>query len=156
MIIQKPPTAQNYAIGCFGTATGAGPFTGPQGYIEGTSTAGLNPPSLYKAQLAERLSLPTGVDRSESAIPKDTYLNQNFPNPFNPTTNIEFRIANVGFVSLKVFDDLGREVATLVNETKSPGTYIAKWDASRFNSGVYFCRLQSGALMETKKLMLVK
>jgi hypothetical protein len=156
MIIQKPPTGQNYAIGCFGTATGAGPFTGPQGYIEGTSTPGLNPSSLYKAQLAERLSPPTSVDRSESAISKDMYLNQNFPNPFNPTTNIEFRIANVGFVSLKVFDDLGREVATLVNETKSPGTYIAKWDASRFNSGVYFCRLQSGALMETKKLMLVK
>jgi hypothetical protein len=91
-----------------------------------------------------------------TAIPDAFSLQQNYPNPFNPTTNVEFRITNAGFVSMKVFDALGREVASLVNEVKSPGTYIAKWDASQFNSGVYFCRLQSGSMMETKKMMLVK
>ena len=94
--------------------------------------------------------------------PPSTYeLLQNYPNPFNPTTNIEYQIANSGFVSLKVFDVLGREAATLVNGQKSIGTYTVQWNASNLPSGVYFSRLtvqqQEGMpVVLTKKLLLAK
>jgi hypothetical protein len=83
-------------------------------------------------------------------------LQQNYPNPFNPTTNFGFRIANFGFVSLKLFDIVGREVATLVNEEKSPGYYKVEFDGSRLASGVYFCRLQAGGFTDTKKIILLR
>jgi hypothetical protein len=156
IIIQKPPTAQNYAIGCYGTVTGSGPFAQPQGYIEGTSTAGLNPSSLYQAQLAERLSTPTAVGRSEGALPEKIYLNQNYPNPFNPTTNVEFQIPSLGFVRVLVFDLLGREVATLLNEQKAAGMYTVQWNAHEVPSGVYVCRLEAGGLVQSRKMVLIK
>jgi len=156
IIIQKPPTAQNYAIGCVGGVTGAGPFSGLQGYVEGTNTSGLTPASLYKAQLAERLSSTTGVEQSQISMPETMYLEQNYPNPFNPTTNFEFRIGNFEFVSLKLFDILGKEVATLVNEVRPAGVYTIRWDAPGFPSGVYFYRLQTEYRTETKKLVLIK
>ncbi|MCX6142446.1 MAG: T9SS type A sorting domain-containing protein [Ignavibacteriales bacterium] len=156
IILQKPPTAQNYAIGCVGVVTGAGPFTGVQGYIEGTSVSGLTPTSLYKAQLAERLSGTTGVERSGPPTPERVSLEQNYPNPFNPATNFEFRLSNFGFVTLRIFDVLGRGVATLVNEMRPAGVYTIPWDASSFPSGVYFCRLQTERWTETKKLVLAK
>ena len=83
-------------------------------------------------------------------------LNQNYPNPFNPTTTIKFQIPTSGFVSLKVFDLLGREVATLVNEELQPGSYERVFDANGMRSGVYLCRLQAGNLQLTKKLILIK
>jgi hypothetical protein len=156
IIIQKPPTAQNYAIGCYGTVTGSGPFAQPQGYIEGTNTAGLNPSSLYQAQLAERLSTPTAVGRSEGALPENIYLNQNYPNPFNPTTNVEFQVPSLGFVRVLVFDLLGREVATLLNEQKAAGMYTVQWNAHEVPSGVYVCRLDAGGLVQSRKMVLIK
>jgi hypothetical protein len=89
-------------------------------------------------------------------VPGAFGLSQNYPNPFNPTTNFEFRISEFGFVSLKAFDVLGREVSTLVNEARSAGVYTVRWDASSLPSGVYFCRLQAGAFMESKKIVLMK
>ena len=83
-------------------------------------------------------------------------LYQNYPNPFNPTTNFGFRIANSGFVSLKVFDLLGREVSTLVNEEKPAGTFKVIWNAANLPSGVYFYQLKSGSYTTTKKLLLIK
>ncbi len=83
-------------------------------------------------------------------------LEQNFPNPFNPTTQIRFEVPVSGFVSLKIFDVLGREVATLVNERKSPGTYEVQFDGSKLPSGIYFYRLEAGSFVETKKLVLLK
>jgi len=83
-------------------------------------------------------------------------LEQNYPNPFNLTTNVEFQLAEEKFVSLKVFDLLGREAATLVAEERKPGRYKITWDASRLPSGVYFYRLQAGAFVETKKMVLLK
>ena len=87
---------------------------------------------------------------------KISYIAQNHPNPFNPTTNIEFRIAHSGFVSLKIYDVLGREVRTLVNEVKQPGSYEVRFDAGELSSGVYFYRLQAGAYISAKKMMLLK
>jgi photosystem II stability/assembly factor-like uncharacterized protein len=90
-------------------------------------------------------------------------LEQNYPNPFNPTTEIRFRISEVrgqksenSHVTLKVYDVLGREVATLVNEEMKPGSYETTWDASGFASGVYFYRLTAGNYVETKKLVLLR
>jgi hypothetical protein len=83
-------------------------------------------------------------------------LNQNYPNPFNPTTCILYSVAGSGFVSLKVFDLLGREVATLVNEVKSPGLHQIEFNASNLASGVYFYRLNAGEFVQAKKLVLLR
>jgi hypothetical protein len=83
-------------------------------------------------------------------------LEQNYPNPFNPSTNISFTVPVSGVTSLKVYDLLGREVAMLVNALLKPGSHRVTWDASRFPTGVYFYRLQSGELVETKKLLLLR
>jgi len=98
----------------------------------------------------------TAVSGEESTIPPKPKLLQNYPNLFNPTTEIGFRIADFGMVSLKVFDVLGREMATLVNEEKSPGSYSVRWDATNVGSGMYFCRLESHGGHETMKMLLVK
>jgi len=85
-------------------------------------------------------------------------LEQNYPNPFNPVTTVSFVIGHSSFVNFGVYDVLGREVATLVNEVKQPGRYTVKWDASSAGlpSGVYFYRLTAGTFVETKKLILMK
>jgi hypothetical protein len=83
-------------------------------------------------------------------------LAQNYPNPFNPITTIRFAVAGSGFVTLKVFDMLGQEVATLVNELKMPGSYIVQWDASTMPSGIYFYRLTAGAFVQTRKLIVTR
>jgi Secretion system C-terminal sorting domain len=99
----------------------------------------------------------TSVSRKTgSATPMNYTLSQNYPNPFNPTTKIDFTIQTSGFTSLKVFDILGREVATLVNEVKEAGNYSATFDASKFSSGIYFYTLKSGNYLATKKMLLLK
>jgi hypothetical protein len=98
------------------------------------------------------------VDVKNSKIKQFRFaLNQNYPNPFNPTTNISFSIPSKSFVSLKVFDLLGREVATLVSEEMLAGNHSRQWNAINIPSGVYFYRLQAGSSYnETKKLILLK
>lgn len=91
-----------------------------------------------------------------SVVPQGYELNQNFPNPFNPTTKISFTIGQTSVATLNVYDLLGRTVATLVNETKQPGTYEVQWDATNQPSGVYCCRLQAGSFTETRELVLLK
>ncbi|HLA69767.1 MAG TPA: PHB depolymerase family esterase [Bacteroidota bacterium] len=83
-------------------------------------------------------------------------VSQNYPNPFNPSTKIGFKLQASGFTSLRIFDLLGHEVATLVNEELRPGSYETTWDAAGFPSGTYFYTLTSGAFTETKKLLLLK
>ncbi len=82
-------------------------------------------------------------------------LEQNYPNPFNPATSFKYQIATAGQVSLKIYDVLGREVASIVDERKEPGEYNATWDASGFSSGVYFFKLQAVSFTEVKKMLLV-
>jgi hypothetical protein len=96
------------------------------------------------------------VSGSETVIPNEFRLSQNFPNPFNPSTNISFSIPSRAFVSLKIFDIRGREIATLINEDLPAGLYTKKWDANSFSSGVYFYRIKAGNFIATKKLVLVK
>jgi hypothetical protein len=89
-------------------------------------------------------------------LPDRFALEQNYPNPFNPTTTVHFSILNRQWTILKVYDVVGREVATLVNEVKQPGTYTVQWDATGSASGVYFYRLQAGDFVDVKKLVLLR
>lgn len=89
-------------------------------------------------------------------IPSKYDLAQNYPNPFNPVTNLEFGISNLRFVTLKVYDMLGKEVSTLVNEKLNPGTYKVEFDGSSLPGGVYFYRLTSGDFTDTRRMMLIK
>jgi hypothetical protein len=98
----------------------------------------------------------TGLIPINGEVPNSFSLSQNYPNPFNPVTNIRFSIPNSGSVKLVVFDILGREVITLLNEVKPAGNYLVDFDASKLSSGVYFYRLTSGSFTETKKMLLVK
>jgi hypothetical protein len=88
--------------------------------------------------------------------PDKFILNQNYPNPFNPSTTISFSLPSHSFVSLKVFDLLGKEVATIVSEELPAGNYKRIWNAENLASGIYFYRLQAGNFTETKKLILMK
>jgi hypothetical protein len=97
-----------------------------------------------------------GVDDDAPRQPTEFSLEQNYPNPFNPKTNITFHIANVDIVTLAIYDVLGREVATLVNEVRHPGTYTVDFDASELSSGVYIYRMQAGDGVRAMKLVVVK
>jgi hypothetical protein len=92
----------------------------------------------------------------ETYIPDHYSLCQNYPNPFNPITNISFSIPTRSFVSIRVFDLLGREVSTIVSEQIPAGNYTRQWNAANFPSGVYFYHLKAGSFTETKKLLLLK
>jgi hypothetical protein len=129
----------------------SGSRTGVYPNGEGTETRTVN--------LAASISMidePTGVGQLEKPIPEIFSLNQNYPNPFNPTTNITYSVGTNGRVSLKVFDLLGREVATLVNEFKSPGKYTITWNALNLASGIYFYKLESAGKVQIKKSILIK
>jgi len=89
-------------------------------------------------------------------LPSIYMLKQNYPNPFNPSTNINFTLPNAEFVTLKIYDILGREVTTLINEEMNAGNYTKIWDAKNLSSGVYFYKLQAGKFSETKKMILKK
>ncbi|MBZ0203903.1 MAG: T9SS type A sorting domain-containing protein [Ignavibacteria bacterium] len=99
---------------------------------------------------------PTGITNLNCQIPDKISLSQNYPNPFNPATNIEFSVPVSGLVKVSVYDVIGREIAAIVNSNLNPGTYKADWDASKFNSGVYFYTLTSGSFTETKKMIFIK
>ena len=98
----------------------------------------------------------TSVDRLSADLPTHFSLNQNYPNPFNPTTVIRFSLPSRSFVTLKVFDGLGREVRLLVSEELPAGTYEPQWNAEGLLSGVYFYRLQTGDYIETRKMIYFK
>jgi hypothetical protein len=102
------------------------------------------------------LGVTTGVTPINTQIPNDYSLSQNYPNPFNPVTKINFSLPKNGLVTLKVYDVLGKEVKTLVNEVKNAGTYVVDFSGTSLSSGTYFYRLESNGFVETKKMMLIK
>jgi len=89
-------------------------------------------------------------------VPTEFSLSQNFPNPFNPSTKIKYSVPQSSNVVIKVFDVLGNEIETLVNEEKTSGTYEVTWYAEQLPSGVYFYQLQAGEYIKTKKMLLLK
>jgi hypothetical protein len=113
----------------------------------GTETGGV-----FRAQVS---ALVTGVNEN-TELPNEFHLSQNYPNPFNPSTTISFSIPSQSYVSLKVFDALGREVSVLVSQELTAGTYSHQWTSTGLPSGVYFYRLQAGNFSESRKLVLVK
>jgi len=98
------------------------------------------------------LSVKEGI----GVAPKAFGLSQNYPNPFNPSTTIEYSLVTSGLVSVRVYDVLGREVATLVNETEEAGFYSVTFNASKLSSGIYFAKLQRGDKMQMKKMLMIK
>ena len=88
--------------------------------------------------------------------PNDFVLGQNYPNPFNPTTTIKYQIPKLSFVTLKVYDVLGREIETLVDEEKPAGSYQVEWSTNNLSSGVYFYTINATGFIETKKMLLIR
>ncbi|MCY7362191.1 MAG: T9SS type A sorting domain-containing protein, partial [Ignavibacteria bacterium] len=84
------------------------------------------------------------------------YLSQNYPNPFNPNTKINYELQITNYVSLKIFDVLGNEVASLVNEKQNAGSYSINFDGANIPSGIYFYKLSSGGFTDTKRMILIK
>jgi hypothetical protein len=121
-------------------------------YIANTSQASLLRIPLSGTGTDVVVSVAKGTD-----IPKVFALNQNYPNPFNPSTTISFTLAKDGFTTLKIYDMLGREVATLVNGDRKAGVInTVTFNASKLASGVYFSRLVSNGSVQVKKLILMK
>ncbi len=114
-----------------------------------TSTSGNG---IWRRPLSEVI----GIQNISTEIPSSFSLSQNYPNPFNPATNIKFNIAKLSDVKIVVYDVMGREVQTLVNESLKPGTYEVTFDGSQLTSGVYFYRLTSDNFSDTKRMLLVK
>ncbi len=110
----------------------------------------------------EDMALTTLDFRNESgnagriSIPLQYILEQNYPNPFNPVTYLEFSISKTGFVSLKIYDILGKEIRTLVSEIKQPGIYKMEFDGSSLSSEIYFYRMESADFIDTKRMILIK
>jgi hypothetical protein len=111
--------------------------------------------------IARQVTL-TGTAGNFSAInsnkiyPKQFAFNQNYPNPFNPSTIINYEIPKSSFVKLRVYDIHGREITTLVNEQKPAGRYNVTFNASKYSSGIYFYRIETGSFSQIKKMVLLK
>ncbi len=102
------------------------------------------------------LSDLTNVGHNEIFLPKEFHLMQNYPNPFNPTTLISYQIPEEGFVTMRIYDVMGREVSTLINQRQKPGKYNVEFNASNLSNGMYFYQLKVNNYISTKKMMLVK
>jgi uncharacterized Ntn-hydrolase superfamily protein len=100
--------------------------------------------------------LITNIRNLESDVPKNAMLYQNFPNPFNPNTNIKFSLINNAYVTLKVYNSLGKEVSVIVNEILKSGTYEVTFYADNLPSGVYYYRLNAGEFKDTKRMVILK
>jgi len=165
LIVQKPPTAQNYAIGCFGAnITGQYPpasFNELEGYIEGSNLAGLEPRSLYLAQLNERRPDVVNLIEKRNPIVKQVRLLPNYPNPFNASTIIPFSLEKPADVKLKIYNIHGQEIFTLINNHLSAGVYYEQWNGRDFAgktvpTGLYIYILNTNDLKQTGKMLLMK
>jgi hypothetical protein len=135
------------------TGTGTGSYTSPDSTGNDSAvTMSMNLPVL---ELARWFSL-IGIQNLGTEIPKEYKLYQNFPNPFNPTTTINFDIIKSGDVKIVLYDILGREVKTIVNEYADPGRYKAVFNADNFASGLYFYKITTNEFTDVKKLLIVK
>ena len=141
-VLDSGSTKQSYLIS-INTTNGKGKIIGGMG-VNGIETIELR--SYYI----------TAVQSRGIAAPSQFSLDHNFPNPFNPATRIRFAVAKAQLVRLSVYDILGREVTTLINEQKLPGNYEVEWNASSLASGIYFCRMQAGSFVQTRKMILMK
>jgi hypothetical protein len=112
--------------------------------------------TVYSANMTQFNATTSVEEKGNNITPTEFMLSQNYPNPFNPSTTIQYSIPKVSNVVVKVYDVLGNEVATLVDEYKEAGRYEVNFDASKLSSGIYFYKLQAGNFVETKKMILMK
>ena len=110
----------------------------------------------YEDYCTIKYSQGVGIKKISTEIPSLFSLSQNYPNPFNPITKIRFDLPKNVNVKLTIYDMLGREVETIVNEQLNAGSYEVNWDGTKYTSGVYYYRLNAGEFVETKKMILVK
>lgn len=110
----------------------------------------------YSNNLSARTEKGTLVVQNHQTVPVMYFLNHNYPNPFNPVTNIKFGITGRAFVKLKIFNSLGREIETLIGQNLPAGTYEVTWDAKNHTSGVYFYSIETNSFTEIKKMILIK
>ena len=110
----------------------------------------------YGWSIDKKAGSALGVKQNSAFTPEKFQLNQNYPNPFNPATNIAFDVSIEQYITLKVYNVLGQEVATLVDQHLMPGSYQARFDGSNLSSGVYLYRLSAGAFSLTKSMLLIK
>ena len=108
---------------------------------------------VWKRPLSDMI---TSVNQTAFALPTNFILQQNYPNPFNPSTTINYSVPKADLVTIKIYDILGREVVTLVNQQKNPGNYEVQFNANNLPSGIYFYRMQAGGFVSTKKFVLLK
>ncbi len=121
-----------------------------------TVNAGYKSPSRVWGSASAVINL-TGIDEELVGLKPESFaLFSNYPNPFNPSTRIRYAISQSAFTTLKVYSVLGQEVATLVNEEKTPGVYEINFDATNLTSGTYLCKLQAGNFTVTKKMIFLK
>jgi len=154
---------KNGSVSITGDSTNLTPTIMKAGYVyfwvEQDRSFGIHNPAFTVAILKaaiEAVGGITSINYSDSGIPMEYKLSQNYPNPFNPTTVINFSLRKAGNVYLAVYDALGREVKTLVNERMGAGNYKADWNATNYSSGIYFYRLRSGDFIQIKKMLLLK
>ena len=136
--------------------TFTGLTNGTRYYLRVTAVDSSGNESAYSNQVNAAPNAALAVDDLLSQIPTEYSLLQNFPNPFNPSTTIAFDLPSSAHVRLRIFDLLGREVASLVNEELSAGKHQAQWNASKMSSGVYFYRIEAGQFVAVRKLVLLK
>jgi hypothetical protein len=117
--------------------------------------AGLYENSSTGAKIYKR-TFVVSVEELDSEIPVDYKLEQNFPNPFNPSTTIQFSIPKQSFVKLEIFNTLGEKVSTLVSEELNIGNYKYEWNAENLSSGIYYYKLTAKEFVQTRKLVLLK
>jgi hypothetical protein len=110
----------------------------------------------YRPNICFKIEQQSGYSNINNKIPAEYILHQNYPNPFNPVTKIKYEIPKSGFVSLKIFDVLGREVRQLVSEVKSKGVYSVDFNASSLPSGIYFYKLETENFVSVKRMILIK
>ncbi len=140
-----------------GSVKGHGTTTEKHNYsfVDENAYPGLNYYRIKQIDLNGRFEYSNIVNVKASGL--NTYkLDQNYPNPFNPSTKIQYAIGSRQYVSLKIYDMLGREVATLVNETKDPGNYTVLFNAGMLTSGIYIYKMRAGSFVESRKLILLK
>jgi len=125
-------------------------FTSDSTLVNITSTSNIDSINFYLNRMF------TGIKQVSSNIPSEYKLFQNYPNPFNSSSKIKIQNAKLGNVKLIVYDIIGREVETLVNESLHPGTYEVTFDGSYLNSGVYFYRIITESFSDTKRMLMIK
>ena len=128
-------------------------------HLDGTSGCTMTGGSVQSTRpnICLRMSMIVGNGtQGYTELPKVFSLSQNYPNPFNPATSIKYSVPKQSLVKLIIYDVIGREVVTLVNEVKTPGNYSVSFDASTYSSGVYFYRMEAGDFTDVKKMVLIK